>query len=324
MHRRTALQSIAGAVLLGAALGRPRGCLADPLPAAGREFRIAGYLPEYRLPGFDLELMARGVTDLLLFSAEPTADGGLNLDRLAPEHWPRLREFKTRARVRLVLSLGGWGRSTHFAAVAGDAVRRRTFVSTVIRTCLAERLDGVDLDWEHPRNNAEEEAYGALLSELRDAFAPWGLQLSATVAGWQRLPAAAIKAVDWLQIMSYDHDGEQATLPAARQDVEQWRLQGAPVEKLVLGLPFYGRHVQRRDQVLTWAQLLERAPAGVDGDLFEGYAFNGPATIRRKVEYARETGLAGVMIWELGQDAAGDRSLLSVIRQSVDAASSGR
>jgi GH18 family chitinase len=47
------------------------------------------------------------------------------------------------------------------------------------------------------------------------------------------------------------------------------------------------------------------------------HIFNGPELIRRKTEFALEAGLAGVMFWERGQDAAGDGSLLKVIRSTV-------
>ncbi len=39
---------------------------------------------------------------------------------------------------------------------------------------------------------------------------------------------------------------------------------------------------------------------------------------RRKTEFALKSKLGGVMVWELGQDAAGDQSLLKVIRDVTD------
>ncbi|MDC0175629.1 hypothetical protein OAJ60_01730 [Planctomycetaceae bacterium] len=47
-----------------------------------------------------------------------------------------------------------------------------------------------------------------------------------------------------------------------------------------------------------------------------GIYFNGPSIIRRKTRLAASGGLAGVSIWEIGQDARGPRSLLRVISQS--------
>ena len=36
-----------------------------------------------------------------------------------------------------------------------------------------------------------------------------------------------------------------------------------------------------------------------------GFYFNGIKTIQQKTRYAKEIGLGGFMIWELGQDAMG-------------------
>jgi GH18 family chitinase len=91
-----------------------------------------------------------------------------------------------------------------------------------------------------------------------------------------------------------------------------------PKEKLVLGVPFYGRHVKRRDQAMSYREIVGKHKPAAGTDVIDGVYFNGPATIRRKAEYAVEAGLGGVMAWELGQDAAGERSLLRVIRDAAD------
>ena len=78
-------------------------------------FRIVGYLPNYR--EFD-SVSTRGLTDLILFSATPTAKGDLDLSRLKKMPWAKLRAFKTQQRVRLILCVGGWERSANFATVA--------------------------------------------------------------------------------------------------------------------------------------------------------------------------------------------------------------
>ena len=54
----------------------------------------------------------------------------------------------------------------------------------------------------------------------------------------------------------------------------------------------------------------------VDGkvDLIDGYAFNGRGTIADKLAYTKKHKLAGVMIWEIGQDSSDpESSLLKVI-----------
>jgi GH18 family chitinase len=282
--------------------------------AAG--FRLVGYLPDYRAADFD-PAAARGLTDLIVFSAQPDKDGGLNRDRLKRVPWARLREFKTRERVRLLLCVGGWGRSTHFPAVAASDETRRAFVQVAVRACLDERLDGIDLDWEHPRNGQEEAGYAALLAACREGFRPHGLVLSVTLAAWQKLPREAFGSVDAVQIMSYDHKGRHATFEAAQADVKALLAQGAPAGKLVLGLPFYGRPIAGGRDALTYRQILARYRPAPDADEVEGVFWNGPATIRRKTQFALESGLGGVMVWELGQDAAGKESLLEAIHEAV-------
>ena len=44
--------------------------------------------------------------------------------------------------------------------------------------------------------------------------------------------------------------------------------------------------------------------------------FNGPDTVRQKVKLAVNSKLGGVMVWELGQDANGQQSLLRVIQKA--------
>ena len=90
-----------------------------------------------------------------------------------------------------------------------------------------------------------------------------------------------------------------------------------PAEKIIFGLPFYGRNLKTRD-AMTYREIHEKFSPESDQDEVHGVYFNGPEMIRRKTEYAVRSRLGGVMIWELGQDAAGDASLLKVIQQSID------
>ena len=55
------------------------------------------------------------------------------------------------------------------------------------------------------------------------------------------------------------------------------------------------------------------------GDEVAGYYFNGPDTIRKKVQAAKMMGVGGVMIWEVGQDFHPDdeRSLLKAVANEV-------
>lgn len=279
-------------------------------------FRVVGYLPDYRFADFDAE-MAEDLSDLIVFSAEPTVDGQLNTERLKNCPWPTLLDFKTQHRVRLLLTIGGWERSTHFAAVASTEELREKFVATVVEYCLARRLDGVDLDWEHPEGVKQEESYAQLLGDLREAFKPHGLLLSVTMAAWQKLSAEAVAAADYIQVMAYDHEEQHSTFESAQKDVNLLLSMQIPSGKIVLGLPFYGRDRKTRD-AMTYADIYRKFQPRADQDEIQGVYFNGRDTVRRKTRYAVEHGLGGVMVWELGQDADGDASLLKVIDQAID------
>jgi GH18 family chitinase len=288
------------------------------LPTAAPEFRVAAYLPDYRLNEYEPRL-AQLLTDLIVFSVEPTADGGINRARLAKVPWAELRQWKTSHRVRLIVGVGGWERSKHFAAMATSPDKRRAFIAALVKYCLEERLDGIDLDWEHPQNAAEEQAYADLLVELRAACQPHGLLVSFSMAGWQQLPREAFAAAHWVNLMAYDRDGRHATFEGAVEDIDKLKKLGVPPEKIVLGMPFYGLHIERKRQPLSYAEILAKYDPKPDVDEVDGFYFNGVNTVRRKTEYALKNRLGGVMAWELGQDVPTERSLVRTMVGTVKA-----
>lgn len=309
--------AVCSALTFGAAVYARADEPAKPPHSSSRSpFRIVGYLPDYRLADYELT-RARGVTDLVVFSAEPTAKGEIDLSRLKNAPWEKLREFKTRERIRMILCIGGWERSDHFAAVVGSNSSRQRFVDEAVKLCLAQRLDGIDLDWEHPKDATEQSRYANLLIALKKAFAPHGLQLSVTMAAWQRLTPEAFAAVDTVQVMAYDHDDRHATFDDARSDIEKLLATGVAPEKLVLGLPFYGRNRTDRQKALTYGEFVAKGKLPPEDDEWNGFYFNGPATIERKTKFALASHLAGVMVWELAQDAPPGQSLLERIRQTA-------
>lgn len=289
---------------------------ASNMVAAEPAVRLIGYLPDYRATAFDAKAAAP-LTDLLVFSAEPTANGQLDRSRLKNVPWEKLRTFKTQNGTRLLLCVGGWERSTHFATVVQDDGKRATFIKAAVQVCTDERLDGLDLDWEHPKNVAEQKGYAQLLAELRTAFQPKKWTLSVTMAAWQQLPKEAFAAVDYVNLMAYDHDGQHATYANAERDVQTMLKAGVPAGKLTLGVPFYGRHITQRERTLTYRDILAKHRPTPDTDEIDGVYFNGPTTLRKKVELVRSQKLAGVMVWELGQDAPGDASLLGVLSDAL-------
>lgn len=281
-----------------------------------RPFRVAAYLPDYRVGALDPAMLSR-VTDLIFFSLEPTPDGGIDSVRLTPEIMAKLLAFRQHPALHLWVAFGGWERSAGFAPMTTDAVKRRRFVQALTQFCLSRRFDGADFDWEHPADLKEEASYTALLTETRQAFAPHGLRLSVTIASWQRLDPAAIAAVDVVNLMSYDHEGRHSTFAQAQMDAAGLLHQGVPSQKLCLGLPFYGRDIAKPDTALAYADIVSQYHPTPDVDEVNGVYFNGIQTVQQKARWALGQHLDGVMVWELGQDAPGEHSLLKAIHQTV-------
>jgi GH18 family chitinase len=284
--------------------------------APASSFRIVGYLPDYRTASLDPNV-GKFVTDLVYFSAIPEASGELNRKRLNPEHIRSLRKIKDAHHVALILCVGGWDRSKGFAPLAAAPRARERFVSALLTFCRENDFDGVDLDWEHPANDAEARDYGTLLAALKAAFAPHKLSVSIAAAGWQTLTPEAISAVDRIHLMAYDTEGRHATLPFAESDVQRLVKQGVPPSKICLGVPFYGRGISDRSKTLTYREIVQKYHPAPEIDEVDGVYFNGPETTARKTRFAIDSKLGGIMIWELGQDAPGDVSLLRAINRTV-------
>ena len=293
---------------------------AAPSPSA---FRVVGYLPDYRVAALRLASLS-AVSDLVFFSLEPTPSGGLDSTRLTTAVSKALQALRrapsrNQPALRLWATIGGWERSTGFAPMATDSGKRRRFVQALTQLCLTRHLDGADFDWEHPAGGAEEAGYAALLTDTHRAFAPYHLKLSVTLASWQKLAPQAVAAVDFVNLMSYDHPGRHSTLAQAKVDITALEQQGIPGGKICLGIPFYGRGITRPDLTETYAEIQARDHPAPEADEIRGLYFNGPETVRRKTRYALTGHLAGVMVWELGQDAPGKYSLLTEIHQAATA-----
>ena len=288
-----------------------------PSPEPSPKFLVAGYLPEWELGHADRATVAL-LDQLIFFSIKPRPDGQLDTGRAPAESLRKLDKLRAGDSPRLLLSVGGWGRSRGFAPMAGSDSARATFVKALAKYCRENHFAGADFDWEFPKGKAEQATCDRLLVDTKAAFASQGLALSVAVIASQQFSRDAIAAVDRFHLMSYDHGGaEHSSLQQARDDVRSLVAHGVPPEKILLGVPFYGR--TRRGQSLGWAQIVARFHPAANADSADIYSFNGPDTMAKKVRLAREEKLGGLMIWEIGQDVAPDQpdSLLGALRRAI-------
>lgn len=74
---------------------------------------------------------------------------------------------KANRHLKLLLSIGGWTYSPSFHPVVVNPALRRQFVASAITLLEDYGFDGLDVDYEYPRNKEEAWGYVELLRELR-------------------------------------------------------------------------------------------------------------------------------------------------------------
>lgn len=294
--------------------------------------------------------------------------------------------------LRVLIAIGGWNGSAHFSRIAATPEARERFVRSAIDVFIGgypELFDGVDIDWEYPvegglpdnaRSPADRENFTLLMREFRlrldDLERQSGrrYQLSAAVSaqaaaqGNVQLPELA-RVVDFISVMTYDYHvgtayahfnaplfalaGDPTPHDTVDASVRSLLAAGVPADRLVLGIPFYGRAYGGVDAVDDgllrpgsegsapgWAADGVDYRALADGRLAEAgfrlhwnteaqvpfmydpasrvwISFDDPRSVAAKAAYAAAGRLAGVMVWQLGGD---DGTLLSAIGQGLSQA----
>jgi len=271
----------------------------QPGGLSDNRFLVIGYLPEYR--PFDIST-ANCLSDLIFFSLEPTMEGTLDTSRITPERIAELLEASRLYNIRLHVSLGGWGRNGGFSSMVVDPDKRTRFIDELVAFLYGNGITGVDFDWEFPETEEEKNGYAALIQETRQAISPQGGIVSVAFYPNPELDITPYLSADRVHVMSYDRDTRHATYDQAVADVELFLNLGVPPEKIILGLPFYGRVVEPPFTAYSYQDIYDQYAPAAEQDEAEGIFFNGQDTIQAKTCYAIKNGLGGVMIWEIGQD----------------------
>ncbi len=249
-----------------------------------------------------------------------------------------------RARVRVLLSVGGAETGRRFAAVTSDPAKRARLLDGLVDQVKRIGYDGIDLDWEFMENAAERDLHAALVRDLRARLPRPALISMAVPAGdwygrWLDAPAL-LPHVDLLNVMTYDFAGpwsdkadHNAPMPYLADGLTYWTKQkGFPKEKLNLGIPCYGRGfaVRRwRDPVdkakkpahpyaalndieglraAGWKREFDKAagvPFLVSPDGTELISYEDTDSAAAKGKWARAQKAAGIFFWEISQDFAG-------------------
>lgn len=128
-----------------------------------------------------------------------------------------------------------------------------------------------------------------------------------------------IEESDYIIMKAYDYSGRHSTMENVNETVENFLVRKKiPPEKLILSLPLYGRNYKSNTpqywvDKLPYYSIVETYLPLANENEKENYYFNGTDMARRKAEYAREKGLAGVALFPLEWDGPGQYSLKEAI-----------
>ncbi|KDO24908.1 hypothetical protein SPRG_09552 [Saprolegnia parasitica CBS 223.65] len=285
---------------------------------------------------------------------------------------------KTHRHAKFGLSIGGWTLSGLFSGFAATEMGRRTFASSAVQLMLDLGLDFIDIDWEYPvaGGNAIPHApddmanFVLLLQAIRDAYAslPFLAELSvASPAGPENYAhwdfPSVCGLVDHVNLMAYDLAGSWSEYtdyqnnlfadpqhPSGKQysidrAVQDYITGGCPSEKIVMGIPLYGRSFENSHGLYTpfaaptagswvagsdgagvWDYKVLPRPGATelyDEKLGAGYSYDAnarvftsyetPRSLAAKLEYIEKYNLGGTMFWAGDADAplTSGRSLIA-------------
>ena len=240
-----------------------------------------------------------------------------------PRHISYLKSIISETKTSIYLSL--IGSTTDFLPIVISEKNLENFTNRLVEISEVYELNGIDLDWEFPAapRMSEKSALNSLAAGLREKLSD-DVALSAAVSRWRLPDKNLFEIVDEIHLMAYDGYGRHATFESAVADAEIVITRfNQPANKVILGLPFYGRiYTPESDEywkgTKNYGEIVrDYAPLPTE-DEADGYFFNGPATISRKTKWALSRELGGVFVWEPFYDAEGIESLTSAIRQTID------
>ena len=286
--------------------------------------RIVGYLPDWSYQAYkDIDFSA--LTNVNIAFCNPDKNGQLSC-YIPDKDFEKIVAAAHDNGAEVFAALGGAGGCETYLQFIDTPEEMAEFDKGIIEYCEKYDLDGIDLDIELGSYHQIWSYYENWCSDLRELCDEHDLKMSTATAHWvaEKVSPETFAKFDFVNVMAYDNDEDESSHSTYEYAVECLSYfhdeKKIPSEKLVLGVPFYGRGYNERgeldwDSYESFADLVGKDDKNYSRDLYNGIAYNGAETMSKKSLLGAEYG--GIMIWELTQDAKGERSLLKVINETL-------
>lgn len=232
-----------------------------------------------------------------------------------------------------------------FSALCKSPEMRKKFAEDCKAFVKEEGIDGIDIDWEFPGMTFGSNAFDAevdvdnftlLMKDLRETlnksteltYAGYCMNVRERAEGGRKyIDAAAVAPyVDFINIMTYDMadaPGHQSAISRpdlywdCQRSINDYAKAGVPYNKLVLGIPFYGRNNFASGGAINYRDILKlnkdegyiidnwddtgKVPyVSKNGQFYCGY--DNPQSIAIKGEWILGLGMKGMMCWDYEGD----------------------
>ncbi|RZM30050.1 MAG: glycoside hydrolase family 18 protein [Pedobacter sp.] len=293
----------------------------------------------------------------------------LHQERTDTVNFRNLNQLRSRNRdIKILISIGGWSWSGKFSDAVRSDTGRTIFAKSAVAIIDKYKLDGIDIDWEYPglhgaQGNVfrpeDKENYTLMFKALRaelddlERSTERKYLLTTAVGAFPGFVShtemgKAQQYLDFVNLMTYDFGGSPSVhqsnlFPSSDYEQENsadkafndFTKAGVPADKLVLGIPFYGRGYLVEDDRHhgLGRKVINSIKSGgftfISDSLVnkKGYkrfwdrkakvpylfnkkerhfiAYDDQRSVKEKCAYVQKKKMAGVMYWEHDSDLKG-------------------